>query len=123
MKEGKFYNDDERYPLSLKEGLINVNDETMEYSGQTYYKWVKYKEQEDGTSIPDSNEDYPDSCCVVLTDTLTPNLPFTEDSPECKFILSINTERDDNYNPKINHEDNYIKEALIDNNGNIKYEE
>lgn len=102
-------------PLSIKEGLVNVSGETMEYDGQTYYKWVKYEEH-NGESVID---DYgTDTELVVLTTSLNPSLPFNDESPEYAYHLVIDGNEGQYWGL-----DTYPKEALIHEDGSITYEE
>lgn len=70
--------------------LVNTRGETMEYNGQTYYKWVSW-----------ANDDYNDNGSwdliehpniIVLTNTLDVQLPFNTDSPEFEYWINIDGE-------------------------------
>lgn len=127
MKLGSYINEDdeenenssgERYPLTVLEGLVNfTNDSTMTYNGQTYYKWVKYEDQGDETSIPDEVNG---ENVIVLTTSLNPALPFTSDSPEWVYMIGSESEEAAYASPD---SETYPKEALIHEDGSITYEE
>ena len=69
--------------------LVNTNGETMEYNGQTYYKWVEW-----------ANDDYNNGSwpiiehpnIIVLTNTLDVQLPFNTNSPEFEYWINIEDE-------------------------------
>ena len=70
--------------------LVNTKGETMEYNGQTYYKWVSWGNDGyiDGVSwnlVEHSN-------IIVLTNTLDVQLPFNYDSPEFEYWLYVDSE-------------------------------
>ena len=70
--------------------LVNTNGETMEYNGQTYYKWVSwgndgYNNDGSWTLIEHPN-------IIVLTNTLDVQLPFNYDSPEFEYWLHVDGE-------------------------------
>ena len=74
--------------------LVNTNGETMEYNGQTYYKWVEW-----------ANDDYNNGSwpiiehpnIIVLTNTLDVQLPFNTNSPEFEYWINIEGETENNY--------------------------
>ena len=68
--------------------LVNTNGETMEYNGQTYYKWVSWANDYNDGSGPAI--EYPNTC--VLTNTLDVQLPFNTDSPEFEYFINIEGE-------------------------------
>lgn len=116
---------DRGFDMTIKEGFVNVNDETMEYEGQTYYKWIKYEEQDNGESIPDEIQGDDDEYIAVLTTSLNPSLPFNTSSPEWAYTIGIFTDgtgyQDEVYNTEEDEE--FPVEALIHEDGSITYEE
>lgn len=69
--------------------LVNTRGETMEYNGQTYYKWVSWaNDYNDGVSW--NLVEYPN--IIVLTNTLDVQLPFNTDSPEFEYWIIIDNE-------------------------------
>lgn len=68
--------------------LVNTNGETMEYNGQTYYKWVSWANDYNNGTGPAI--EYPN--IAVLTNTLDVQLPFNTDSPEFEYWLYIDGE-------------------------------
>ena len=70
--------------------LVNTKGETMEYNGQTYYKWVSwgndgYNNDGSWTLIEHPN-------MFVLTNTLYVQLPFNTDSPEFEYWIYLDGE-------------------------------
>lgn len=69
--------------------LVNTNGETMEYNGQTYYKWVSWAN--DGNNNGSwTLVEYPN--IIVLTNTLDVQLPFNTNSPEFEYWITIDGE-------------------------------
>lgn len=69
--------------------LVNTNGETMEYNGQTYYKWVSWaNDGNDGGSW--YLTEHPN--IIVLTNTLDVQLPFNTNSPEFEYWIQIEGE-------------------------------
>ena len=69
--------------------LVNTSGETMEYNGQTYYKWVSWAN--DGYNNGSwTLEEYPN--IIVLTNTLDVQLPFNTNSPEFEYWINIDVE-------------------------------
>lgn len=69
--------------------LVNTRGETMEYNGQTYYKWVSWAN--DGYNNGSWNlVEYPN--IIVLTNTLDVQLPFNTNSPEFEYWIQIDDE-------------------------------
>ena len=69
--------------------LVNTNGETMEYNGQTYYKWVSWANNEyNGGSW--TLKEYPN--IIVLTNKLDVQLPFNTNSPEFEYWITIDGE-------------------------------
>ena len=81
--------DDENYI----DWLVNTNGETMEYNGQTYYKWVSWGNDFNNGSGPAT--EHPNIC--VLTNTLDVQLPFNTNSPEFEYWIDIDGETENNY--------------------------
>lgn len=74
--------------------LVNTRGETMEYNGQTYYKWVSWAN--DGYNNGSWNlVEYPN--IIVLTNTLDVQLPFNTNSPEFEYWIDIDGEAENNY--------------------------
>ena len=74
--------------------LVNTNGETMEYNGQTYYKWVSWAN--DGYNNGSwTLMEYPN--IIVLTNTLDVQLPFNTNSPEFEYWINIDGETENNY--------------------------
>ena len=74
--------------------LVNTSGETMEYNGQTYYKWVSWANNEyDGSSW--TLKEYPN--IIVLTNKLDVQLPFNTNSPEFEYWIDIDGETENNY--------------------------
>lgn len=68
--------------------LVNTRGETMEYNGQTYYKWVLWGNDYNngsGPAIENPN-------MRVLTNTLDVQLPFNTNSPELEYLIYIDSE-------------------------------
>lgn len=63
--------------------LVNTRGETMEYNGQTYYKWVSWGNDYNDGSGPAI--EYPNM--YVLTNTLDVQLPFNTDSAEFEYCI------------------------------------
>lgn len=110
--------DSEEYGYSINEGLINENDETIEFEGQTYYKWIKSNNSNGSQYYPTYWGSGDDRRIIILTTSLEPTLPFTKDSPEYAYSLleGVETEEYDGFSL-----DTYSKEALEDEDGNITY--
>ena len=74
--------------------LVNTRGETMEYNGQTYYKWVSWANDGNNngswTLIEHPN-------VIVLTNTLDVQLPFNTNSPEFEYWIDIDGETENNY--------------------------
>ena len=63
---------------------VNTSGETMEYNGQTYYKWVYwYNNPEKGISEPIA---FPNQ--IMLTNTLDITLPFNRNSSELEYVIN-----------------------------------
>ena len=74
--------------------LVNTNGETMEYNGQTYYKWVSWAN--DGYNNGSwTIKEHPN--IIVLTNTLNVQLPFNTNSPEFEYWIDIDGATDNNY--------------------------
>jgi hypothetical protein len=84
------YESTNSYPLTLKEAFINENDETYEFEGETYYLWRPYEEYNGGSF----EEFFVNSHLLLLTTTLEPDLPLTEDSPEIAYLIAIDSGED-----------------------------
>ena len=69
--------------------LVNTNGETMEYNGQTYYKWVSWANDGNNNSSWTLVE-HPN--IIVLTNTLDVQLPFNTSSPEFEYWITIDGE-------------------------------
>lgn len=69
--------------------LVNTRGETMEYNGQTYYKWVSWA-NDGGVYGSWTLEEHPN--IIVLTNTLDVQLPFNYDSPEFEYWLYVDGE-------------------------------
>lgn len=67
--------------------LVNTNGETMEYSGQTYYKWVSWANDYSNDGVSWNLVEYPN--IIVLTNTLDVQLPFNTNSPEFEYWIQI----------------------------------
>ena len=80
--------------------LVNTNGETMEYNGQTYYKWVSWAN--DGNNDDGSWTLIEHPNIFVLTNTLDVQLPFNTNSPEFEYWIQIDDAGDMG-------ENNYIK--------------
>ena len=70
--------------------LVNTRSETMEYNGQTYYKWVSWANDAYINGVSWSLMEYPN--IIVLTNTLDVQLPFNTDSPEFEYWITIDDE-------------------------------
>ena len=68
--------------------LVNTNGETMEYNGQTYYKWVSWANDYNNGTGPAI--EFPN--VLVLTNTLNVQLPFNTDSPEFEYWIYVGNE-------------------------------
>ena len=74
--------------------LVNTSGETMEYNGQTYYKWVSWAN--DGYNNGSwTLEEHPN--IIVLTNKLDVQLPFNTNSPEFEYWINIDGEMENNY--------------------------
>ena len=74
--------------------LVNTRGETMEYNGQTYYKWVSWANDGDNNGSWALIE-HPN--IIVLTNTLDVQLPFNTNSPEFEYWINIDGEGQNNY--------------------------
>ena len=84
------YQDAEQQAEGFQDWWVNTNGETMEYDGQTYYKWVSWTNDEtEGADEPTEHSDY-----VMLTNTLFVSLPFNTDSPEFEYTITYDSEGD-----------------------------
>ena len=70
--------------------LVNTKGETMEYNGQTYYKWVSWANDGYNNDGSWTLMEYPN--IIVLTNTLDVQLPFNTDSPEFEYWITIDGE-------------------------------
>ena len=70
--------------------LVNTRGETMEYNGQTYYKWVSWANDGYNNDGSWSLIEHPN--IIVLTNTLDVQLPFNTNSPEFEYWISIEGE-------------------------------
>ena len=70
--------------------LVNTRGETMEYNGQTYYKWVSWANDGNNNDGSWSLIEHPN--IIVLTNTLDVQLPFNYDSPEFEYWLYVDGE-------------------------------
>ena len=70
--------------------LVNTRGETMEYNGQTYYKWVSWANDGYNNDGSWSLIEHPN--IIVLTNTLDVQLPFNYDSPEFEYWLYVDGE-------------------------------
>lgn len=70
--------------------LVNTRGETMEYNGQTYYKWVSWANDGYNDGVSWNLVEYPN--IIVLTNTLDVQLPFNTDSPEFEYWITIDGE-------------------------------
>ena len=77
--------DDENYI----DWLVNTKGETMEYNGQTYYKWVSWA-NDDNYNGSWTLIEHPN--VLVLTNTLDVQLPFNTNSPEFEYWITIDSE-------------------------------
>jgi hypothetical protein len=116
----KYMGDAGSYMNLPTEGFVNVNGETMEYKGKTYYKWVCIEETEAGKSKNRKvlNEDkrvLAGQTMLLLTTSLDPNLPFSPNSPEWAYLISSEDVKDI-YNAQ---NDPIAQEAYIDKFGNM----
>ena len=74
--------------------LVNTSGETMEYNGQTYYKWVSWAN--DGYNNGSwTLEEHPN--IIVLTNKLDVQLPFNTNSPEFEYWINIDDKTEKNY--------------------------
>ena len=69
--------------------LVNTRGETMEYNGQTYYKWVSWA-NDGGVYGSWTLIEHPN--IIVLTNTLDVQLPFNTNSPEFEYWIQIDEE-------------------------------
>ena len=84
------YQDAEQQAEGFVDWWINTSVETMEYDGQTYYKWVSWSnDKSEGGDDPVEHPDY-----ILLTNTLNIALPFNSDSPEFEYTISYDSEGD-----------------------------
>ena len=75
--------------------LVNTRGETMEYNGQTYYKWVSWANDEPYNNGSWGLIEHPN--IIVLTNTLDVQLPFNYDSPEFEYWIDVDGETENNY--------------------------
>ena len=75
--------------------LVNTNGETMEYNGQTYYKWVSWANDDSNDGVSWTLVEHPN--IIVLTNTLDVQLPFNTNSPEFEYWIDIDGETENNY--------------------------
>ena len=85
---------EQTYDKNYIDWLVNTRGETMEYNGQTYYKWVSWAN--DGNNNGSwSLVEHPN--IIVLTNTLDVQLPFNTNSPEFEYWIDIDGEAENNY--------------------------
>lgn len=78
------YQDAEQQASGFVDMLVNTSGETMEYNGQTYYKWVSwYNNPDAGISEP-----IEDTTRIMLTNTLDITLPFNTNSSEFEYVIT-----------------------------------
>ena len=70
--------------------LVNTRGETMEYNGQTYYKWVSWANDGNNNDGSWTLIEHPN--IIVLTNTLDVQLPFNTNSPEFEYWIQIESE-------------------------------
>ena len=70
--------------------LVNTRGETMEYNGQTYYKWVSWANDGYNDGVSWNLVEHPN--IIVLTNTLDVQLPFNTNSPEFEYWITIDGE-------------------------------
>ena len=70
--------------------LVNTRGETMEYNGQTYYKWVSWANDGYNDGVSWTLIEHPN--IIVLTNTLDVQLPFNTNSPEFEYWINIEYE-------------------------------
>ena len=70
--------------------LVNTRGETMEYNGQTYYKWVSWANDGHNNDGSWTLIEHPN--IIVLTNTLDVQLPFNTNSPEFEYWIQIDDE-------------------------------
>ena len=70
--------------------LVNTRGETMEYNGQTYYKWVSWGNDGYNDGVSWNLIEHPN--IIVLTNTLDVQLPFNTNSPEFEYLITIDGE-------------------------------
>ena len=70
--------------------LVNTKGETMEYNGQTYYKWVSWANDGYNDGVSWTLMEYPN--IIVLTNTLDVQLPFNTNSLEFEYWINIDGE-------------------------------
>lgn len=75
--------------------LVNTSGETMEYNGQTYYKWVSWANDGYNGGVSWTLEEHPN--IIVLTNTLDVQLPFNTNSPEFEYWIDIDGVTEQNY--------------------------
>lgn len=80
------YQDAEQQAEGYVDMWVNTSGETMEYDGNTYYKWVSWANN-GGAEPAVENPDF-----VMLTNTLDISLPFNVDSPEYEYTITYNSE-------------------------------
>lgn len=116
----KYMGDSGAYMNLPTEGFVNVNGETMEYKGKTYYKWVCIEETTAGKSrnrdVLDENQTVlSGQTMILLTTSLDPDLPFSPESPEWAYVIS-SEDVEDFYNAQTAP---IAQEAYIDKFGNM----
>ena len=83
------------YPLTTLDAYINENDETMEFDGNTYYVWRGWNQYNDDV-IPDTiSNDHKKEQLFILTTTLEPTIPFTNESAEFAYMLTTDSMSDE----------------------------
>ena len=75
--------------------LVNTRGETMEYNGQTYYKWVSWANDATNDGVSWTLVEHPN--IIVLTNTLDVQLPFNTNSPEFEYWIDVDGETENNY--------------------------
>lgn len=83
----KFYllKDGGSYGLSKNESFVHTAGDTVDYNGQTCYRWYK---QEDSSGDLSADSYWDDNDMYMLTNTLNIHLPFNKNSAEFVAIIS-----------------------------------
>ena len=85
------YQDAEQEEEGFVDWWVNTSGETMEFEGETYFKWVSWANDEsDGSEPPVANPNH-----IMLTNTLNISLPFNSESPEFEYSISYNSESEE----------------------------